>query len=249
MSAPDRFEELWDFDDPSGSEARFREALPRAEGDLARQIRTQIARALGLQKRWDEARAVLDGVEAELAGAADLVRVRWLLESGRVLNSSGNQEAARAPFAEAWELALAAGEDALAVDAAHMIAIVETPAQAILWNERALDLAGTSPDPRARRWRASLLNNLGWTRHGLGEHEAALDLFEAALAARREEGKPPLVRIARWCVARAKRSLGRTEEALAEQRALRRELEAEGGRDPHVDEEIAACLKELGRAD
>jgi hypothetical protein len=55
------------------------------------------------------------------------------------------------------------------------------------------------------------------------------------------------VRIARWCVARVKRSLGRTAESLAAQEELLRELEAAGGRDGYVLEEIAECLLALGR--
>jgi tetratricopeptide (TPR) repeat protein len=245
-----RFDELWDFDDPAGSEARFREILPRARGDrsLSLQIRTQIARTLGLQKKWEDAHAILDAVETELPSAPDVVRVRWCLERGRVLNSAGDPERARPLFREAWDLARTAGEDALAVDAAHMVAIVERE-EAIAWNERALTLARGSPDPRARKWQGSLLNNLGWARHDRGEHEAALALFEEALAARREQGDRGAVRIARWCVARAKRSLGRTEEALAEQEELRRETEADGRRDGYVLEEIAECLLALGRKD
>ncbi len=57
------------------------------------------------------------------------------------------------------------------------------------------------------------------------------------------------MRIARWCVARCLRSLGRVEEALAEQQALAAELEAEGEVDGYVDEELAECLLVLGRGD
>ena len=247
-AALSRFDELWDFGDPAATEARFRELLPRAKSDraLALQIRTQIARTLGLQKKWSEAHAMLDDVEAELPSAPDVVRVRWLLERGRVLNSSGERERAGPLFREAWRLARAAGEDGFAVDAAHMVAIVEER-EAIEWNERALALARGSPDPRARKWRGSLLNNLGWARHDRGDHEAALALFEEALAAREEQADRRAIRVARWCVARAKRSLGRTAEALAEQEELLRELDADGARDGFVNEEIAECLHALGR--
>ena len=58
------------------------------------------------------------------------------------------------------------------------------------WNEfDPLDLAEASDDERAQRWRASLLNNLGWARHDGGDYEAALALFERALAARQGWGR------------------------------------------------------------
>jgi tetratricopeptide (TPR) repeat protein len=246
-----RFDDLWDFDDPGGTETKFRELLPRAEEvedrSLVLQIRTQLARTLGLQKKWEEAQAELDAVERELPEVPDVVRVRYLLERGRVFRSSGHPDRARLLFEEAWELARPAGEDGFAVDAAHMMAIVETGDSVIQWNETALDLARTSTEERARKWRASLLNNLGWTYHERGNFPKALALFEEALEEREARGQADEARIAKWCVARAKRSLGRTEEALAEQRELLRKIEEDGRRDGFVFEEIAECLWRLGR--
>ena len=91
-----RFDDLWDYEDPAGTEPKFRELLPRAEAagnrSLVLQIRTQLARTLGLQKRWDEAHAELDDVERSLPEAPDVVRVRYLLERGRVFRSSGDPD-------------------------------------------------------------------------------------------------------------------------------------------------------------
>ena len=112
-----------------------------------------------------------------------------------------------------------------------------------------MQLARTSPDPRARRWVGSLANNMGWARHEAGDYDEALALFQVALEERRREGTANQVRIARWCVARCLRSLGRVEEALAEQQALAAELETEGEVDGYVDEELAECLLALGRGD
>lgn len=249
-----RFDELWDYDDPSGTEARFRALLPAAESApdraLLLQLRTQIARTLGLQKRYDEAHAMLDEVERELDEAPPVVRIRYLMERGRVLRTSGRPDEARPLFEEAWGVGRrASGIDGFAVDAAHMVALAADPPESIEWTEKALDLARSSPDERARRWRGSLLNNLGWTFHDLGEHEKARALFVEALEARREQGDPGLIRIARWCVARADRSLGRLEEALRTQRELHAEAEAEGGGDGYVLEEIAECLLAQGKGD
>ena len=70
--------------------------------------------------------------------------------------------------------------------------------------------------------------------------DADRSLDEAEAALRPDDG--------RWCVARCLRSLGRTEEALAEQRALAAELEAIGESDEFVTLEIAECLRALSRA-
>src|SRR6185503_10602543 len=112
----------------------------------------------------------------------------------------------------------------------------EAPERQMAWNERALVLSQTSADPAARRWRASLLNNMGWTRHGEGAYGAALELFEQALDAHREQGDEGLIRIARWCVARCLRSLNRLDDALAQQESLAAELAKAGQSDGFVDE-------------
>jgi tetratricopeptide (TPR) repeat protein len=63
---------------------------------------------------------------------------------------------------------------------------------------------------------------MGWSYHELGDYAQALDHFQEALAAREATGAPGPIRIARWCVGRALRSLGRVAEALEIQRAARR---------------------------
>ena len=244
---------LWSFDDAARSERAFQVVVGRARaeenGRVLAEALTQLARAQGLQGRFDDARQTLDDAEAALRGDDDRARVRFLLERGRVANSSGAEGRGRDEFLEAWELARAAGEDALAVDAAHMLGIVEPPERAWSWNERATELARASADPRARRWVASLANNMGWACHEAGRYDDALSLFRTALEERRATGSPGQLRIARWCVARCLRSLGRVDEALAEQRALARELAAASLDDGYVDEEIGECLLELGRDD
>ena len=64
---------LWDFDDPRGSEQRFRDLAQSADEPLATYVRTQVARALGLQERYDDGHAVLDTVAP--TDAEGLVRV------------------------------------------------------------------------------------------------------------------------------------------------------------------------------
>jgi tetratricopeptide (TPR) repeat protein len=130
-----------------------------------------------------------------------------------------------------------------------MMAIVEPAEQQIAWNLRALELAQHSPDERARRWQGSLYNNIGWTYHDIGQYDRALEMFQQALVFRQAQGQPAQIRIARWSVARALRSLGRTAEALAMQRQLLDEHEHAGMTDGYVLEELGECLLSLGRSD
>jgi tetratricopeptide (TPR) repeat protein len=249
----DQIDALWDYAHPAKSEASFRRALETLDGQadpaLRLELLTQIARAQALHRRFDDAHATLDAVAAQLDEAWPHVRVRYLLERGRVYNSSRQSERAQPYFAAAWELASTAGEDILAIDAAHMLAIIAPPEASLEWNQRALELAERSPAPRALHWRASLYNNVAWTYHDAGEYAHALATFQKATAACRSEGDPALVRIAVWAEARTLRSLGRIEEALALQQVLLREFDDVGEQDRSVYEEIAECLAALGRHD
>jgi Flp pilus assembly protein TadD len=67
------------------------------------------------------------------------------------------------------------------------------------------------------------------------------------LAAREAAGAPEPIRIARWCVARALRSLGRSAEALEVQQALQAKLARGNATDGYVDEELGECLLALDR--
>lgn len=110
---------MWDFGDPVASERRFRAASRTATAVQAQVLQTQIARALGLQERYDEAEAVLRGILSE----DEEVQVRIALERGRLLRSSGDPATAAPHFQWASDAAEAAGLDVLAVDPLHMGAL------------------------------------------------------------------------------------------------------------------------------
>jgi tetratricopeptide (TPR) repeat protein len=245
------FDALWNYDQPAATERAFQDVLgrttDRASLDYRLELLTQLARAQALQRHFDEAHATLDQVQAQLLDEAVVPRIRYLLERGRTFNSSGEPGRAHHLFLEAWEVASAHAQDAYAVDAAHMLGIVEQGEQSLLWNRQALGLARRSDDPRAGRWQGSLYNNMGWSYHAAGEYEQALVMFESALAAWEADGQSDRVPIARWSVARALRSLGRTQEAFDRQMALLAESERAGTRDGYVLEEIGECLLSLGR--
>lgn len=241
----------WNFADPRASEQRFLELAERllATGDRVGswETWTQVARARGLDRRFEEGHEALDALASHVDGAPPTVRVRVLLERGRLFNSGGAPATARPLFEQAWNLARTVGLDALAVDAAHMVALTHSadPDEAIAWNDTALALARGSAEHRARQWLGSLLNNQGWTYLHRGDRQRALELFREAYDLRVEQdgagprGAP--TRIAAWAVARALRAAGHVEDALARQTQLEREWEAAGSSNGFVLEEIAEC--------
>jgi len=240
---------LWDYGDPAASEQRFRAALDTASPEQQLELQTQIARTLSLRRRFDEAHLLLDKVQRR-ASITPAVQVRYLLERGRTFNSSGQREAARSLFDQAFAQAQTARLDALAVDAAHMVAITHAGSAAALdWNRRGIELARASSDPQSRRLVPAMLNNSAWDLHDMGRPAEALPLFEQALAEWTARGGAQQMRVAEWSVARCLRSLGRHEEALARQQALLAEHRRAGSSDGYVNEEIAENLLALGRAD
>jgi tetratricopeptide (TPR) repeat protein len=245
------FDKLWNFNDPAETEKKFSELLPKAEksGDTSyyAQLLTQIARTQGLQQKYQEAHKTLDKVKTLLNEDLQVAKIRYLLERGRTYNSSQEKEKANPLFLEAWELAKAQEEDYYAVDAAHMMAIVESPDKSIEWNERAMDYAEKSKSERAKKWLGALYNNIGWAYHDKGEFEKALEIFQKALKWREEHKQERETRIAKWCVARTLRSLNRLKDALAIQEALLQEWEAAGKKDGYVYEELGECLHTLKR--
>jgi tetratricopeptide (TPR) repeat protein len=233
---------LWDYDDPAGSETRFlalRLTLGAAEdhGRLM-ELDTQIARAQGLQGRFADALTMLETVQVALRPEETRAAVRHQLEFGRVLRSSGSPEAARPFFERAVALAEAAGEDRLAVDARHMVALVEPdPARRVSLMLDDLEFAAASSDPDARKWRGSLWTNIGMAFHEMGDLDDALEAFESA-AGCWEEDDPKRVLVAHWMVAWTLRLQGRLDEALATQTVLERAHHEAGTSDGYVQEEL-----------
>jgi tetratricopeptide (TPR) repeat protein len=197
----DRLRPLWDFDDLGASEVRFRAQLDVETTDAGRAgVLTQLARVEGLRGEFEKCDALLD--EAEARGGAEL---RVLLERGRRERSSGRPGAGLAEFERAFELARAGGDDVLAVDAAHMRAIV---GDSETWTARGVEIAAASDDPGVRYWLGPLYNNLGWSRFEAGDYEGALEAFELALASReRDDPRESALEHAREAVEEARRAL------------------------------------------
>lgn len=246
------FDKLWDYEHPDQTEAKFVELLPaaRASGDRSYygELLTQIARSQGLQRNFDAAESTLAIVEKMLS--EDLVRMktRYLLEKGRIYNSSGSKDRAKPFFLEAYELARAGHEDYYAIDAIHMLQIVEPPDKQLEWAEKAIAMAEQTGDERAGRWLGPLYNNTGWTYFDLKQFDKAMELFEKSLAWRQGQQDAAGTRIAKWTIGRTLRETGNFDEALQMQRALENEFDSEGlDPDGYVFEEIAECLLALNQ--
>jgi tetratricopeptide (TPR) repeat protein len=245
------FDALWDYEHPAQTEAAFRALLPQAQasGNLSYtlELLTQVARTQGLQREFAAAHQTLDQVQTLLTTELSRAKVRYLLERGRVLNSSGHPEEARLLFEVAWEQGLACHEDVHAIDAAHMVAIVALPEEKLEWNRKGLALVEHTTDAQAQTWGGSLYNNVGWAYHAQAQYHQALEAFQRALAWRQIQGDPREILIAEWCIARALRSLGQAEEALRMQQALQEEWKSLGGSAGYVEEELGECLLTLER--
>lgn len=206
----DRLRRLWDFDDLEATGARLRDQLDAETDDGGRaEVLTQLARLQGLRNEFRAGEAVLRRAE-RLAGSSLHARIRIDLERGRLLRSAGDPGAALPLFARAYEAAVAAGEEFMAADAAHMAAIAAPDrAGKLEWTRRGIDIAEATTDRDVAYWLGPLLNNLGVEYAESGEHEAALDAFERALEARlRYPENPQAIRWARESVEEARRALG-----------------------------------------
>jgi tetratricopeptide (TPR) repeat protein len=241
---------MWDYAKPAESETRFRAELALWPADTPQhaEIRTQIARAQGLRREFAQAHETLDAVAKTLGGMPAHVRVRYLLERGRALNSSGSPERAVPLFAQALELADCNDDSFYAVDAAHMLGIAAPPWERLDWNLRALAMTEKATDPRTRRWLAPLYNNIGYTYQERGDFATALDYYRKAVPAYEARGDASAVRVAHWMVARAQRSLGELDDAERTQRRLLAEYERIGEADGYVYEELAEIALARGDA-
>ena len=201
---PDRLRPLWDFDDLDATEARLTAQLEAETSDEGRaEVLTQLARVCGLRDDFAGCEALLQ--QAEPLAGDGVARVRIDLERGRKLRSSGDAAAAVPLFEFAFERARALGENYLAGDAAHMVAI-SAPEKMDEWTQRGLELAESERD--AAYWAGPLLNNLGWHYFEAGERQRALETFERALDVRRREpSNPQAIQWAQEAVDEARKAL------------------------------------------
>lgn len=247
---------LWDFKEPEASEQRFREALKNSSGDDALILQTQIARTYGLRKNLSKAQDILKSVEKRIPSAGPEVRARYALELGRTYASAAHPPEQQTADARnlariAYESALATSREAhldgLSIDAIHMLAFVDTaPADQLKWAREAMAVVETSSQPDAKKWEASIRNNIGYALHELGRFDEALASFKQAVVLREQGTNAEATRTAHWMVAWTLRALGRVDEALEIQLRLERECEKARAPDPYVFEELELLYRAQG---
>ena len=246
------FDALWNYGDPAGTEAKLRALLPEAQasGDAGYELEllTQVARTQGLQNQFDVAHATLDEVESRLQNLdLPVANVRYLLERGRVFNSSGKPELALPLFVQAAERAERISNWRYAIDGVHMAAIAEPSVEKqVEWNRRGIAMALDHPDQRG--WLFALYNNLGESFITLKRYDDALACFRNYVALNVERGQEPDL-FATKDIARCLRLLGDANEALATIEPVHAKLAADGQRDGWISEEYAECLLAKGKAD
>jgi len=245
----DRLRPFWDFNDLDASEERFRDQLLREKSDPGRaEVLTQLARVHGLRGDFDAGDDLIDDASL-LAGSSTVARARIDLERGRLRRSSGDRDRALPLFESAFAIALEAGQEFVAADAAHMAALAAPDRPGfVAWTRRGITLAEEHAD--ASYWLGSLLNNLGWEHYESGEYAEALDAFERALTAReRTPENPEPIALARYAVGKALRGLDRADEAIPLLEQAVAWADDAGRPDGWYHEELAEEYAAVGRAD
>ncbi len=233
----------WNFDDPAASEAVFRDLLETTQDAVDRVVvQTQIARALGLQGKFDEGMNLIDSLPD-----IDHTTLAWqAIEMGRLHRSKGEIESAGANFILAMTQSDQEEEErpdpvleSLHVDALHMYALVLSPADQIAFTKEALAKVNQSANPLVRRWSVTFLNNLGMAYSEVGDWQSAYAAFLDAQGDARQQGDEGRIFVARYMVGWALRNLSRTDDALAHMTALQSDLLAAGRSDQYVEAELA----------
>ncbi|KAJ3264713.1 hypothetical protein HDU77_007729 [Chytriomyces hyalinus] len=195
----------------------------------------------------------LDADHPVLAGARR-VRIRILLEKGRIMHGKGDVDASIAPLRTVLQLSRIGSDpetfSCYFVDALHMLALVETdPDDKFGLLERSIAEAKKSKSRETRLLLASLYTSQAWFLHDKAQnYEGALECFETALVHSKEFFGGPsnkdraIVQKAQWSIARCKRSLGLNEDALVI-------LEKLGDDTDDVCEEKAMLYQALGQSD
>ncbi len=230
----------FDFDNAAETERRFQDyyrvAVARHDDLAAAELLTQVARAQGVQDHVQDANATLRSGAFALANPR--LRARFALESGRLLRRGGDRDSAAQHFQQAFEIAQAAHLDALAVDAAHMMALISSGDDTQHWVERGLAIAQASHDPVARHWVGTICFNWATSLSERGDHQAATTYFGRSLTAREHEGDRDLIRTTQLALAHELGLTDQTQRARVMLLRLLQEARATGANTDAIQAEL-----------
>jgi tetratricopeptide (TPR) repeat protein len=212
---------------------------------------TQLARCKSLLHDAQGCKAYLQSAKELIDDANGIDRIipliRYHLERGRLFNSMQIEDRGREDFLTAWNEAVEHGIDFHGVDAAHMLGIISEGEVALEWNLKAMQFAEDSQDAKTKSWLGSLYNNIGWTMHGLGRFDQALECFLNNETWYRERLRHEEALIAHWSMSKMLRLLNRTDEALRELYVIADERKQRSlPNDGYLVEEIGECLLAKG---
>jgi tetratricopeptide (TPR) repeat protein len=246
---------FWNSDDLSENESAISRNIPLSDESpltLAQLTAlTQLVRVQGLQGRLEEAKVTLQRARTVTPDTDEFqeVKLRLLLEEGRLQSLLMSPTRARGLFQQAWELATQTGQVYHAIDSAFMLSISQPPRYPNEWHKRALEIAEKTTDENSKLWLSHLYLVEGWYAFDYRNYQVALTCFQKALNRPRINGETSKQVVSQWSIARTLRALGQVTEALAVQQALHAELFNQGRSEGHVDLEIAECLHLLGKLD
>ncbi len=248
-----KISEMWDFSNPYKCEKNFLKKI-KEHSDSAFEVwelKTQVARALGLQGQFVEAFKLLDSIQTDLEHAPqcisrDLVRVRYNLEMGRIsiLNKKACKSIAYLKFA--FQLACNIEADDLSIDAVRMLVSVVSVNERIEYGLKGINIALKSRDERIRSNVGELAIELGKAYFSRQEYQKSIEQFMHACDFFSKAFDAEKVRHIRRSICIAQRFLGQHKEALLELRVQEQWHKKFGTTDGIVFEEIAENLLSLG---
>lgn len=186
---------VWDWNHPEKAELAFAKLADEAKSDQDKdfylQLLTQMARAQGLQEKFDQANATLNQVQLQLTENTLFAKIRYYLERGRVFNSSKQPEQATPLFKTAFDLAMPVSDD-LAIDAAHMMGIaLSDPDEQVDWDLKALGIVSNSVDLTVKSWIVAIDYNMSWSLYDGKRFEESLEAFTKYVAVLESHGSQP----------------------------------------------------------
>ena len=254
-------DQLWNPADIPGSEVAFRtlledtQKLATPDHSHLVELLALLARSEALQQKFQAARSSLEKAERLLkqeqpTQATSIwisMKIRWLIEKGRLQVLEKTPSQARTYFSEAWTLAINSGENYFAVEIAQLMAVTEPQKSQQEWLIRGIEIAEKSSHQKTKMLLGPLYSSLGWKFYDLKLLEKSLATFQKALKHHTSFGTGREAFVAQWSIGKVLRALGKVEEALAIQKALLSELGIGGERDGRLYEEVAECLQALRR--